>query len=77
MIRKVHLFLAVFIVGISFFAFETLDSKDATVTQELKAPSMIPGAEAVRPLAAQQSGRVEQLVSDLAAAGPEAAPTLP
>ena len=61
------LFIGVILTA-SFFLFGGKETSFRKTPSFHTEPSMIPGAQAVRPLAANQSIRMEELLSDLGAA---------
>lgn len=65
------------LVTASFFVFKTTHQPVPADMRESREPSMVPGAEAVRPVAANQSLRVDALISDLAVPAPSSLGTTP
>ena len=72
MVQRIHILFIGFIVAVSFVAFGSLQNHGPqSSVPVINSPSMIPGAEAVRPLATNQSMRVNELTSELTNPGPD------
>lgn len=76
-VRGRYLLIMGTLVMASFFVFKTTYQPVPADMRESREPSMVPGAEAVRPVAANQSLRVDALISDLAVPSPGSLGTTP
>lgn len=72
MTKSLNVTLMVFMVAFSYFVFKGFEYQQVKPfgTGAVEQPSMIPGAEAVRPLAAGQSDRIQNVLSELTAPVP-------